>query len=291
MSSEIKNKILDKIELLKIGDENDILLANEMKKNIKDIECFYCFDTKQLWGYRNNHHVFWSRFAFNFNRFWVGQCNKCGEQKFLYDTDSNEIIIGNQYKLFFIDDSTSTSRINELIRVSKKVVNENNNNHIIKNETLVEEPDYEVEASVLEQKITKVTLSADIKKISQILGAVLEAHVGIPNFDLLKKIELSISFESSEKKKEQVFYKSSDKNDYFIFVIIKHVVEDKNGNILSIFNGEKHKTKVLCYYWIYKTKNQAAIDICKKKIKDAVENELNFMSEILKLQHNKNISK
>ena len=291
MDTQIKDNIQKKIELLQNGDKEDKLMANEIQKQIKNIKCFHCFDTKKIWGCRSNDHVFWSRFALNFNKFWVGQCNKCGEHKFLYDIDNNEIIIDNMYKLFLIDDNDSTIRINELMRIGKKNINENINKDttvkdFIKNENLIVEPDYEVEASVLYQKITKATLSADIKKISEILGGVLQAHVGIPNIDLLKKIELSISFEMSEKKKEQVFYKSSDKNDYFIFVIVKHIVEDKKGNILSIFKGEKHNTKILCYYWIYKTKNQAAVDICKKKIKDAVENELKFMTQILESQHN-----
>lgn len=308
MSTEIKNKIIDKINLLKKGDENDVQLANEIQKNIKDIQCFYCFDTKKLWGYRSSFHVFWSRFANNHNNFYVSDCNKCKEHKFLYDTDNNEIIIDDCYKLFYIDDMTPDNRIKELIRVAKKNIDNNiNKNDLIKkivndfikndlvknnnstNNFVIEEPDYEVEADFFSQKITKASISADVKKISQILAAALQAHIGIPNVDLLNKIELSISYESVNNKKEQVFYKSSDNNDYFIFIIIKHIVKDKNGKLLSIFGGNKHDTNIDCYYWIYKTKNQAAIDICKKQIKEAVDNELNFMNNILKSHYeNKN---
>ncbi len=301
MSNDIKNKIIDKINSLKKGDDNDIQLSNEIQKSIKEIQCFYCFDTKKLWGYRSSYHVFWSRFANNHNKFYVCQCNKCDNNKFLYDIDNNEITINDCYKLFYIDDITADTRINELIRIAKKNIDNNINksdfikkivddfikNDIIKNNDtknnfVIEEPDYEVEANFFTQKITKATISADIKKISQILGGVLQAHVGIPNIDLLSKIELSISYESINNRKEQVFYKSTDNNDYFIFIIIKHIVKDKNGKMLSIFGGEKHDTNIDCYYWIYKTKNQLAIDICKKKIKDAVENEINFMDNILK---------
>ncbi len=311
---EIKNKIIDKIELLKNGNEYDILLACEIQKYIQDIQCFYCFDNKKLWGYRSEYHVFFSRFANNHNTFWIGQCNKCGEHKFLYDTNNNEIIIDNCFKLFCIDDSSSTSRINELLRVSKDNVNKimdrrilikdivndfirneyvnnqnlNESNNIDKNEIKNnEEPDYEVEANFFTQKITKTTLSADIKNISQIIGVALQGVTGIFNIDLLSKIEVSINFESINKRKEKVFYKSSDNNDYFIFIILKHIVKDKNGNILSIFSGEKSDTSIDCYYWIYKTRNQVAIDICKRKIKEAVENELKFMSQILQSHYNK----
>lgn len=309
MSQEIKDHISNKINSLKTGDEYNILLANEMEMNSQNIQCFYCLDTKQIWGYRSDFHVFWSRFANNHHTFWVGHCNKCGENKFLYDTNTNEIIIDNCYKLFNIDDLTSSSRINELMRISKKKVDEIYNNQKIiknmvndflknesippnesissdeKNEIVYEEPDYEVEANFFTQNISKNTFSADIKKISQILGAALQAQIGIPNIDLLNKIELSISFESIHKRKEQVFYKSSDNNEFFIFIIMKHVVKDKNGNMLSILNGEKYNSSIDCYYWIYKTKNQSAIDVCKKKIKEAVDNEINFMSHILKLHY------
>jgi hypothetical protein len=312
MNSEIKEKIIDKIELLQRGNEHDILLASEIKNYIKDIQCFYCFDTKKLWGYRSEHHVFWSRFANNHNRFWVGQCNKCGDNKFLYDIDTDEIIIDNCYKLFNIDDYSPITRINELIRVSSKTVDTKiNNNKLIQNivkeilpkdepkdepknepknepkdETIIEEPDYEVESNFFTLKVTKLSFSADIKKLSKILGEVIKANIGIPNFALLNDIEVSLTYESVNNRKERVFYRSSDNNEFFIFVIIKYIVQTKDGNFLSIFNCEKHNRNIDCYYWIYKTKNQLAIDVCKKKIKEAVENELNFMSNILQIHYN-----
>ena len=93
--------------------------------------------------------------------------------------------------------------------------------------------------------------------------------------------------ETKNQKNEQVFYHSTEDNKFFTFILIKQTIKDKNGNVLSIFNGEKNLTEIECYYWIYKAKNSTAIDILVKKQQDAVNNELILMTQILDSHYNK----
>ena len=61
--------------------------------------------------------------------------------------------------------------------------------------------------------------------------------------------------ETTNQKTEQVFYNSTEDNKFFTFILIKQIIKDKNGNVLSIFSAEKNLTEIECYYWIYKAKN------------------------------------
>ena len=119
------------------------------------------------------------------------------------------------------------------------------------------------------------------------MGGVLQAHVGIPNISLIKKIELSFQMETKNQKNEQVFYHSTEDNRFFTFILIKQMIKDKNGNLLGIFNGEKNISEIECHYWIYKAKNSSAVDVLLQKQQEAVNNEFMLMSQILDSHYNK----
>jgi hypothetical protein len=284
--SEIYNKILL---------EQDSNTRKEMEKRLNELNCLYCFDLKTVWDPRDTSHQFFSRFLFNNNNFYVAACEHCGEHKFLFDT--NDINQGNnsEYKRLERTIKGVESRIGELKRVSQNFTKTNENDFIKNNVTTCvtnkeptnELPSYEVESNFFKQSVAKTNFSADVKKICEILSGILEAHIGIPNINFIKKIELSFQMETNNQKNEKVFYNSTEDNKFFTFILIKQIVKDKNGNVLSIFSGEKNLTEIECYYWIYKAKNSAAIDILLKKQQDAVENELNLMTEILDSHYNK----
>jgi len=281
--TEIYNKIL-------LDQDSDSNTKKEMEKRFNELNCLYCFDTKTLWDYRSKEHQFFSRLVLNNNNFYVSVCENCGNHEFLFDTnDTNE---GNntEYKRFQRHDISVASRIKELKNVSQNLT-KTNINDFIKNEVTTyitnEEPSYDVESNFFRQNISKINFSSDVKKICEILSGVLQAHIGIPNINLIKKIELSFQMETKNQKNEQVFYHSTEDNKFFTFILIKQIIKDKNGNVLSIFSGEKNLTEITCYYWIYKAKNSTAIDILVKKQQDAVNNELILMTQILDSHYNK----
>ena len=282
--SNFRSDIYNKILL-----ENDINTKKEMEKRLNELNCLYCFDSKTLWDYRSKDHQFWSRLLLNNNNFYVSECEHCGKHEFLFDTnDTNQ---GNnvEYKRFQRSDMGFESRIRELKYACQNLTKANINDFIKNEVTHInnEEPSYEVESNCFKQNILKTNFSADVKKICEILGGILQAHIGIPNINLIKKIELSFQMESKNQKNEQVFYHSTENNKFFTFILIKQIIKDKNGNILSIFGGEKNVTEIECYYWIYKAKNSSAVDILLKKQQDSVNNELNLMTQILDSHYNK----
>lgn len=280
--SEIYNKILV---------EKDSNTKKEMEKRFNELNCLYCFDSKTLWDHRSKEHQFFGRLLLNNNNFYVAICEYCGEHKHLFDT--NDINQGNnfEYKRFQRSDIGFESRIKELKSVSKNLT-KTNVNDFIRNESINcvainEEPSYEVESNFFKQNISKTNFSADVKKICEIIGGILQAHIGIPNINLIKKIELSFQIESKDQKNERVFYHSTEDNKFFTFILIKQIIKAKNGNVLGIFNGEKKLTEIECHYWIYKAKNSNAVDILLKKQQDAVKNELTLMAQILDSHYNK----
>lgn len=279
--SEIYNKILL---------EEDSNAKKEMEKRLNELNCLYCFDLKTLWDYRAKEHQFFSRFLLNNNNFYVSVCEHCGKHEFLFDTNDTNQGNNREYKRFQRSDVGFESRIRELKSVSQNLT-KTNVNDFIKNEVTTfitnEEPSYEVESNFFRQNISNTNFSADVKKICEILGGILQAHIGIPNINLIKKIELSFQMESKNQKNEQVFYHSTEDNKFFTFILIKQIIKDKNGNLLGIFNGERNLTEIECYYWIYKAKNSTAIDILLKKQQDAVNNELILMTQILDSHYNK----
>jgi hypothetical protein len=279
--SEIYNKILL---------EEDINTKKEMKRRLNELNCLYCFDLKTLWDYRSKEHQFWSSFIFNNNKFYVSVCENCGNHEFLFDTNDTNQENNSEYKRFQRRDLDFESRIKELKNVSQNSTKPNIND-FIKNEITTcitnEEPSYEVESNFFKQNISKTNFSADVKKICEILGGILQAHIGIPNINLIKKIELSFQIETKNQKNEQVFYNSTEDNKIFTFILIKQNIKDKNGNILGIFSAEKKLREIECHYWIYKAKNSSAIDILLKKQQDAVNNEISLMTQILDSHYNK----
>lgn len=283
--SNFRSKIYNKILL-----EQDSNTKKEMEKRFNELNCLYCFDSKTLWDYRSKEHQIWSRLLFNNNNFYVSDCEHCGIHKFLFDTNDTNQGNNTEYHRFQRSDKGVESRIRELKNVSKNLMG-NNINDFIKNEVATnitnQQPLYEVESNFFKQNISKISFSADVKKICEILTGILEAHIGIPNINLIKKIELSFKMENKNQKNEQVFYHSTEDNKFFTFILIKQIIKDKNGNILSIFNGERSLTEIECYYWIYKAKNSTAIDILVKKQQEAVNNELNLMTQILDSHYNK----
>jgi hypothetical protein len=284
--SEIYNKILL---------EQDSNTKKEMEKRLNELNCLYCFDSKTLWDYRAKEHQFWSRLLFNNNNFYVSVCENCGRHKFLFDTNDTNQGNNTEYQRFQRSDIGFESRIRELKSVSQNLTKTNTNdfikNDFIKNEVTTsitnEEPSYDVESNFFKQNISKTNFSADVKKICEIIGGILQAHIGIPNINLIKKIELSFQIETKNQKNEQVFYHSTEDNKFFTFILIKQIIKDKNGNVLGIFNGEKNLREIECRYWIYKAKNSSAVDILLKKQQDAVNNELNLMTQILDSHYNK----
>lgn len=279
--SEIYNKILL---------EQDSNTKKEMEKRFNELNCLYCFDLKTVWDYRSKDHQFWSRLLLNNNNFYVSDCEYCGNHKFLFDTNDTNQGNNREYKRFQRNDIGFESRIRELKGASQNLI-KTNINDFIKNDITThitnEKPSYEVESNCFKQNISKTNFSADVKKICEILGGILQAHIGIPNINLIKKIELSFQMESKNQKNEQVFYHSTEDNKFFTFILIKQIIKDKNGNILGIFGGEKNVTEIECYYWIYKAKNSSATDILLKKQQDAVNNELILMTQILDSHYNK----
>lgn len=283
--SNLRTEIYNKILL-----EQDSNTKKEMERRFNELNCLYCFDVKTVWDCRSKEHQFWSRLVLNNNNFYVSDCEYCSKHKFLFDT--NDINQGNntEYKRFQRSDIGFESRIKELKNVSKNLTRTNINDFIKNEDTTYiknEEPSYEVESNFFRQNISKINFSADVKKICEILSGILQAHIGIPNINLIKKIELSFQIETKNQKNEQVFYHSTEDNKFFTFILIKQIIKDKNGNVLGIFGGEKNLTEIECYYWIYKAKNSAAIDILVKKQQDAVNNELILMTQILDSHYNK----
>ena len=283
--SNFRTEIYNKILL-----EQDSNTKKEMEKRFNELNCLYCFDSKTLWDYRSKNHQIFSRLLFNNNIFYVSLCENCGKHEFLFDTNDTNQGNNTEYKRFQRSDIGVESRIRELKNVSQNLIR-NNINDFIKNEVTTyitnEEPSYEVESNFFRQNISKINFSTDVKKICEILSGILQAHIGIPNINLIKKIELSFKMENKNQKNEQVFYHSTEDNKFFTFILIKQIIKDKNGNVLGIFGGEKNLTEIECYYWIYKAKNSAAIDILVKKQQDAVNNELILMTQILDSHYNK----
>lgn len=281
--TEIYNKIL-------LEQDSNSNTKKEMEKRFNELNCLYCFDTKTLWDYRSKEHQFFSRLVLNNNNFYVSVCDNCGNHEFLFDTNDTNQGNNTEYKRFQRHDRSVESRIKELKNVSQNLTTTNIND-FIKNEVTTyitnEEPSYDVESNFFRQNISKINFSSDVKKICEILSGVLQAHIGIPNINLIKKIELSFQMETKNQKNEQVFYHSTEDNKFFTFILIKQIIKDKNGNVLSIFSGEKNLTEIECYYWIYKAKNSTAIDILVKKQQDAVNNELILMTQILDSHYNK----
>jgi hypothetical protein len=279
--SEIYNRIL-------LEQDNNI--KKEMEKRLNELNCLYCFDVKTLWDYRSKEHQFYSYFTQNFNKFYVSVCENCSNHEFLFDTNDTNEQNNSEYKRFQRRDISFESRIRELKNISKNLT-KTNINDFIKNEITTcitnNEPSYEVESNSFKQNISKINFSTDVKKICEILSGVLQAHIGIPNINLIKKIELSFQMETKNQKNEQVFYHSTEDNKFFTFILIKQIIKDKNGNVLGIFSGEKNLTEIECHYWIYKAKNSTAIDILLKKQQDAVKNELNLMTQLLDSHYNK----
>jgi predicted nucleic-acid-binding Zn-ribbon protein len=283
--SEIYNKILL---------EPDSNTRKEMEKRLNELNCLYCFDSKTVWDPRSKEHQFFSRFVLNNNNFYVSVCENCGEHEFLFDTNDTNQGNNTEYRRFKRNDLDFENRVRERVR-ELKIVSQNitktDTNDFVKNEITDcinnEEPSYEVESNFFKQNISKTNFSADVKKICEILGGILQAHIGIPNINLIKKIELSFQVETKNQKNEQVFYHSTDDNKFFTFILIKQIIKEKNGNLLNILNGEKNLTEIECHYWIYKAKNSTAIDILLKKQQDAVNNELNLMTQILDSHYNK----
>ena len=283
--SNFRTEIYNKILL-----EQDSNTKKEIEKRFNKLNCLYCFDTKTLWDYRSKEHQFFSRLLLNNNNFYVSVCENCGKHEFLFDTNDTNQENNTEYKRFQRNDINVESRIEELKNVSQNLT-KTNINDLIKNEVTTyitnEAPSYEVESNFFRQNISKINFSSDVKKICEILSGVLQAHIGIPNINLIKKIELSFQMETKNQKNEQVFYHSTEDNNFFTFILIKQIINDKNGNVLSIFTGEKNLTEINCYYWIYKAKNSTAIDILVKKQQDAVNNELILMTQILDSHYNK----
>jgi hypothetical protein len=283
--SEIYNKILL---------EQDSNTRKEMEKRLNELNCLYCFDSKTVWGIRSKEHQFFSKFVLNNNNFYVSVCENCGEHEFLFDTNDTNQGNNTEYRRFKRNDLDFENRVRERVR-ELKIVSQNitktDNNDFVKNEITDcinnEEPSYEVESNFFKQNISKTNFSADVKKICEILGGILQAHIGIPNINLIKKIELSFQVETKNQKNEQVFYHSTDDNKFFTFILIKQITKEKNGNLFNILNGEKNLTEIECHYWIYKAKNSTAIDLLLKKQQEAVNNELNLMTQILDSHYNK----
>ncbi len=308
--SNLRSELYSKILL-----EQNINTRQEMEKRLNELNCLYCFDLKTVWDPRDQSHQFFGRFLFNNNNFYVSVCEHCGEHKFLYDTNDTNQGNNSEYKRLERTIRGVESRIGELKRVSRDFIrtnvhdfiknevttcvtnqastNDKPNNETSTNEnpsnvkTVIEVPSYEVEANFFKQTISKNSFSADVKKICDILSGVLQAHIGIPNVNLIKKIEVSFQMESTNEKNVQVFYNSTDDNKIFTFILIKKLVKDKNGNAFGIFSGEKNLTEIECNYWIYKAKNSSAIELLLKKQQDAVDNELKLMTEIIDAHYNK----
>jgi hypothetical protein len=277
--------------------EQDSNTREEMVKRFNELNCLYCFDSNTLWGPRSKEHQFLGRLVLNNNNFYVSVCENCGKHNFLFDTNDTNQGNNTEYKRFerfnasdLVSESRVKERVNELKRVSQNL-KKTDINDFIKNEANTcisnEEPCYEVESNFFKQNISKTNFSADVKKICEILGGILQANIGIPNISLIKKIELSFEMETKNQNNEQVFYHSTEDNKFFTFILIKQFIKDKNGNVFGIFNGEKNLTEIECYYWIYKAKNSSAIDILLKKQQDAVNNELILMTQILDSHYNK----
>lgn len=296
MTTNLRSEIYSKLLL-----EEDQDVRKEMEKRLNEINCLYCFDLKTVWDPRSKEHQLWGRFAFNTNNFYVAICEHCGTHQFLFDTNDTNQGNYSEYNRLRRSDQGFESRVGELKRVCQHLnLGKIDINDFIKKEAMTatdftiktndqnqETPCYEVESNFFKQNISKTNFSADVKKICEILGGVLQAHVGIPNISLIKKIELSFQMETKNQKNEQVFYHSTEDNRFFTFILIKQMIKDKNGNLLGIFNGEKNLTEIECHYWIYKAKNQSAVDVLLKKQQEAVNNEFMLMSQILDSHYNK----
>jgi hypothetical protein len=275
--NNFKTNIYNKILL-----EKDSNVKKEMEKRFNELNCLYCFDIKTVWDYRSKEHQTWSKLISNYNIFYVSSCENCGTHEFLFDTNNINQENYTEYKRFKKNDSSVESRIKELKNVSQNLTKTNINNNEVTTCINNEKPSYEVESNFFQQNISGISFSSDVKKICEILSGVLQTHIGIPNINLINKIELSFQMKSKNQQNEQVFYYSTEDNKFFTFILIK----DKDGNIFSIFNGKKHLLEIECYYWIYKAKNSAAIDILLKKQQDAVDNELISMTQMLDLHYN-----
>ena len=297
MSDQIKSNIQKNLALLKSGNEKDVLLANEIEKTINNIHCFYCLDSKRLWGRRDEKHIFLGNFTGNKERFWIGSCYKCGQHEFIKDSYENEIITSNGYKMFFRDNGEWEGRFNEIKRVVEPNIKINTKPvpiivpEISKEINQEEKPDYEL---VVGKKFNfdkeGISFEIGIKKIVEMLGGILQAHLGIPNLPLLKEIEASVSYESISKKKEEMFCHTTKNNECFVFVILKDSSEQKKGDFFSMVKGDKCNMHIECKYWVFKPKNKASIDECKKMMIAAATNELILLSNNLEsyYEHAKN---
>ena len=240
----MKQNIQDKIDLLK--REGHLLLAEEMEKKMASIHCFYCLDSQELWGLRAADQIFWSKLAGYNANFWIGKCFVCGEHKFLRDSMTNDIVTSSGYKMFFRDDSSFEERFKEIRRLAEPLVVKEvipviqpliqpviiTESHIIQ-----EKPDFQkVVAKTIEYKKENIGFKVGIKELVQMLGGILQAHVGIPNLPLLQEIQAVVNYESMSKNNEEVFCNSTANNEYFIFVILTDNSQVKKGNFLQMIN-------------------------------------------------------
>jgi hypothetical protein len=214
---------------------------------------------------------------------------------------TNDIVTSSGYKMFFRDDSSFEERFKEIRRLAEPLVVKEvipviqpliqpviiTESHIIQ-----EKPDFQkVVAKTIEYKKENIGFKVGIKELVQMLGGILQAHVGIPNLPLLQEIQAVVNYESMSKNNEEVFCNSTANNEYFIFVILTDNSQVKKGNFLQMINGEKCNMNIKCKYWVFKTGNKASIDECKKMMLATANNELLSLSNNLNhyYEHNKTI--
>jgi len=133
----------------------------------------------------------------------------------------------------------------------------------------------------IDYKKDNISFEVGIKKLVDMLGAILQAHIGIPNLPLLKEIEASVSYESISEKKEEMFCHTTKNNECFVFVLLKDSSQQTKGSFFKIAKGDKCNMHIECKYWIFKPKNTPAIDECKKMMLCAANNELLSLSSNL----------
>jgi len=314
MSKQIKKDIQAKLNIMKsTTNENDKNIAYKIEKIMNSINCLYCLDSKRLWGLRDQNHVFWGNLVGRNERFWIGSCFQCGEHQFIRDSYENEIVCSNGYKMFLRDDATCEERFKELKRVAvenlksnaKLVVatntntNTNTNTKESENDIVVvplspvvhveEKSDFElVLGRKIDYKKDNISFEIGIKKLVEMLGGILQAHIGIPNLPLLKEIEASVSYESISEKKEEMFCHTTKNNECFVFVLLKDSSEQTKGSFFKIAKGDKCNMHIECKYWIFKPKNATAIEECKKMMLCAANNELLSLSNNLNTYYENN---
>jgi ribosome biogenesis protein Nip4 len=261
----IKNDINDKIEIMKKGNLKEQYYSTVIQDYVSNIECFYCLDSKQLWGFRSTYYVW---FGASSDKYYIMSCDKCSTGKWLRDTPTNTLYSSAGYAIFNKEDQDSDIRFVEI----RKVVEENHP---------YQEPPIYKNIDSDRQHIHKEFVNFDMETegVVKLISVVIKMHMGVAAPDLVEQIKLHVSIHAGKSKKEKTFYKSLDDKKFFFIVISNKSYIKKSG--FNIFSYGKKVFDVEYNYTFFEADNESAVKECQMLIQKAGKKEIAVMNNAI----------